>query len=241
MVVGLAFLATAVATVFAQATLVRATRDHRPQDRVWTIALGFVALASAALATGASTGWDNGTFRVFYLLGAVLAVPWLALGTVYLLARPVVARRVERVLVFVSGLATGVLLAAPMHTVQGTAIPVGKEVFDVLPRVLAAVSNGVGATVIIVGALVSAWRYGRNRTVAGNGRRAGANVLIAAGTLVLSSGGLIQGIAGKDEAFVISLAVGISVIYVGFLVAASATRPATADDARSGTIGEVAA
>ena len=29
------------------------------------------ALASAALATGTSTGWDNGTFRVFYLLGAV--------------------------------------------------------------------------------------------------------------------------------------------------------------------------
>lgn len=241
MVVGLAFLATAVATLFAQATLVRATRDHRPQDRVWTIALAFVAVASAALATGASTGWDNGTFRVFYLLGAVLAVPWLALGTVYLLARPAVARRVERVLVFASGLATGVLLAAPMRTVHGIAIPVGKEVFGVLPRVLAAVSNGVGATVIIVGALVSAWRYGRNRTVAGNGRRAGANVLIATGTLVLSSGGLIQGIAGKDEAFVISLAVGISVIYAGFLVAASATRPATADDARSGAIDEVAA
>ena len=238
MVVGLAFLATAVATLFAQATVARATRDHRPQDRVWTIALAFVALASAALATGASTGWDNGTFRVFYLLGAVLAVPWLALGTVYLLARPTVARRVERVLVFFSGLATGVLLAAPMHTVHGTAIPVGKEVFDVLPRVLAAVSNGVGATEIIVGALVSAWRYGANRTVAGNGRRAGANLLIAAGTIVLSSGGLIQGIAGKDEAFVISLAVGISVIYVGFLVAASA---GTANDARSGAIGEFTA
>ncbi|MEO6469889.1 MAG: hypothetical protein ABIP21_12390, partial [Acidimicrobiia bacterium] len=68
MVVGLAFIATAVATLFAQATLVRTTRYHRPQDRAWTIALAFVALASAALATGASTGWDNGTFRVFYLL-----------------------------------------------------------------------------------------------------------------------------------------------------------------------------
>ena len=110
MVVGLAFLATAVATLFAQATLVRFTRDHRPQDRAWTIALALFALASAALATGVSTGWDNGTFRVFFLLGAVLSVPWLALGTVHLLARPAIGRRVERGLVFFSGLATGVLL-----------------------------------------------------------------------------------------------------------------------------------
>jgi len=221
MVVGLAFLATAVATLFAQATLVRATRHHRPQDRVWTIALAFVALASAALVTGASTGWDNGTFRVFYLLGAVLSVPWLALGTLYLLVRLEVARRVERILILVSGLAAGVLLAAPMEPVHGTAIPVGKDVFGVFPRVLAGVGNGLGATVILVGALVSAWRYGRDRTAAGNGRLAVANLLIALGTLVLSSGGLVQGIAGKDGAFVVSLALGISVIYAGFLVAAS--------------------
>jgi len=224
MVVGLAFLATAVATLFAQATLVRFTQDHRPQDRAWTIALALFALASAALATGVSTGWDNGTFRVFFLLGAVLSVPWLALGTVHLLARPAIGRRAERVLVFLSGLATGVLLAAPMHTVHGTAIPVGKEVFGAFPRVLAAVGSGVAATVIIVGAVVSAVRFARARDVPGHGRRALANVLIALGTLVLSSGGLIQGVAGKDEAFVLTLAVGISVIYAGFLCAAHTVR-----------------
>ena len=231
MVVGLAFLATAVATLFFQATLVRATRDHRPQDRAWTIALGITALASAALATGSSTGWDNGTFRVFYLLGAVLSVPWLALGTVYLLVRPAVGKRVEQGLIFASGLAAGVLLAAPMKTVHGTAIPVGRHTFDVFPRVLAAAGSGVGATVIIAGALISAWRFGRDRAAVGHGRRALANLLIALGTITLSSGGLVQGIAGKDEAFVLSLAIGISVIYAGFLVATSA--PASTDAASS--------
>jgi hypothetical protein len=222
MVVGLAFFATAVATLFAQATLVRFTRDHRPQDRAWTVALAMFALASAALATGVSTGWDNGTFRIFYLLGAVLSVPWLALGTVYLFARPAVGRRTERVLVFASGLATGVLLVAPMTPVHGTAIPVGKDVFGVFPRVLAAVGSGLGATVIVVGAVVSAVRFARARDTAGNGRRAMANVLIALGTLVLSSGGLVQGLAGKDETFVFTLALGVSVIYTGFLVASHA-------------------
>jgi hypothetical protein len=223
-VIGLAFLATAVATLFAQATLVRFTRDRRPQDLAWTVSLGMFALASAALATGVSTGWDNGTFRVFFLLGAVLTVPWLALGTVYLLAGRERGRRVQWGLVFFSGLATGVLLTAPIDgPIHGNAIPVGSEVFGVFPRVLAAVGSGVGALVIIAGALWSAWRFARARTTPGNGRRAAANLLIALGTLVLSSGGLIQGFAGKDEAFVISLASGIAVIYAGFLVAAGAS------------------
>jgi hypothetical protein len=223
MVVALAFVATAVATLFAQATLVRYTRDHRPQDRAWTISLALFALASAALATGVSTGWDDATFRIFYLLGAVVTVPWLALGTLYLLLGMERGRRVEWGLVFFSGLAAGVVLAAPLEaTISGTAIPVGSDVFGPFPRVLAAVGSGVGATVIIAGALWSAVRFARARAVPGNGRRAAANVLIAAGTIVLSSGGLLQGIAGKDEAFVITLASGITVIYAGFLVASGA-------------------
>lgn len=220
MVVALAFLATAVATLFAQATLVRFTRDHRPRDRAWTISLALFALASAALATGVSTGWDDVTFRIFYLLGAVVTVPWLALGTLYLLLGRERGRRVEWGIVFFSGLAAGVVLAAPLDgPITGTAIPVGSDVFGPFPRALAGIGSGLGAVVIVGGALWSAARFARARSVPGNGRRAAANVLIATGTLVLSSGGLLQGVAGKDEAFVISLASGITIIYAGFLVA----------------------
>jgi hypothetical protein len=222
MVSGLAFCATAVATLFAQATLVRYTRSRRPHELAWTIALAMFALASAALAVGATTGWDNGTFRAFYLLGAILNVPWLALGTVFLLAGATAGRRTQWVLVFVSGLAAGVVLTAPMDLVSGgTAIPVGKDVFGVFPRVLAAVGSGVGAAVILGGALWSAAQFLRRRDEPGMARRAAANGLIALGTLVLSSGGLTQGVVGHDEAFTLSLAAGISVIYAGFLVAVS--------------------
>ena len=109
-VVALAFVATAVSSLFAQAMLVRYTRDRRPQDGAWALALGMFALASVALATGTATGWDNGTFRIFYLFGAVLDVPWLALGTVYLLASPRIARRTRQVLLVLSGFAAGVLV-----------------------------------------------------------------------------------------------------------------------------------
>lgn len=228
MVPALAVVATMVSTLFAQAVLVHFTQSRRPQDRAWAISLGLFALASAALTTGVITGWDAGTFRIFYLLGAVVTVPWLALGTVYLLAGPVVARRVEWGVVFFSGLAAGVVLAAPIQgPIHGTAIPVGSEVFGAFPRALAAVGSGVAATVIIVGALWSAWRFARHHEVPGSGRRAGANVLIATGTLVLSSGGLLQGVAGKDGAFVLSLALGIVVIYAGFLVASRSSRRST--------------
>jgi len=214
---GLAFVATGVASLFAESTLVRWTQRRSAHLAAWTIALAMFALASAALAVGTSTGWDNGTFRVFYLLGAVLDVPWLALGTVALLLGAETARRVRWALVFFSGLAVGTLLSAPMHGVHGEAIPVGKDVFGALPRVLAAVGSGLGATVILVGAVWSALRYRRDR---GGARMAGANAVIALGTLVLSSGGLVQGLVGHDEAFSLTLAVGISVIYIGFLLAA---------------------
>lgn len=219
MVSALAFAATAISTLFAQATLVRWTRGRQPHELAWTVALAMFALASVALAVGTSTGWDNGTFRVFYLFGAILNVPWLALGTTYLLFGPTVGRRVQWVLVLISGLAAGVLLTAPMAGIVGaTEIPVGKMVFGVLPRVLAVVGSALGAIVIFGGAIWSGGQLLRRREVPGRGRRAASNALIALGTLVLSSGGIVQGAVGDDEAFTVSLVVGISVIYAGFLV-----------------------
>jgi hypothetical protein len=236
MVAGLAFLATAIATVFAQATGVRFTRRRKPHERAWTIALALFALASAALATGASTGWDRGTFRAFYLLGAVLCVPWLALGTVYLLAGTAAGHRAETALILFSGFAIGVMLSAPIHgRIAPDGIPIGKDHFGVLPRVLAASASGLGATVVLVGAVVSTVRFARSRAE-GTSRLAAGNALIALGTLVLSSGGLVQGAVGKDQAFALTLATGIAVIYAGFAVASSVPRPATVRSTRRGTL-----
>ncbi len=238
MVAGLAFVATAIATLFAQATAVRWSRSKAPHQGAWTFALALFALASAALATGASTGWDRGTFRAFYLLGAVLNVPWLALGTVYLLLGTKVGNRVRGALLVFTGVGVGVMLAAPMHgAIAKTGIPVGKDHFGVLPRALAGAGSGLGATVVFVGAAWSAVRFARSRRP-GSGRLAGGNGLIALGTLVLSSGGLLQGVVGSDEAFALTLAIGIAVIYAGFAVASGArsASPAGADSSRRSSL-----
>jgi hypothetical protein len=230
MVAGLAFLATAIATVFAQATSVRYARSKAPYQGAWTFALVLFALASAALAIGAATSWDEGTFKVFYLLGAVLNVPWLALGTVYLLAGRSLGSKVRTGLIFFSGFATGVILTAPIHgTIDPVGnIPQGSDLFGALPRALAGIGSGVGAVVVFAGATWSAIRFAR-RHAPGSGALAGGNALIALGTLVLASGGLIQGFVGQDEAFVISLAAGIAIIYAGFVVASGGRRVRAVD------------
>ncbi|GMU79625.1 MAG: hypothetical protein AMXMBFR46_24150 [Acidimicrobiia bacterium] len=229
MVFAFAVAATLCSSLFAIATSQRAQQGRGPHQSAWTVALALFALASAALAVGTSTGWDDGTYRVFYGAGAILSVPWLGLGTVFLLLGGRGGRAARGGLVFFSGLTVGALALARMEPVSGTEIPVGKDVFpQALPRVLAAVGSGVGATVVIVGALVSVARLVRAPRTPGRARFGGANVLIALGTLILSSGGLIQGLVGDDEAFALSLALGITVIYAGFLVAEGARSPARA-------------
>lgn len=226
MVFALAVGATALSSLFAIATAKRAGAGRGPHQVAWTVALVCFAAASGAMAVGVSTGWDQGTYRVFYLAGAILSVPWLALGTVFLLLGGRAGRAARAGLLFFSGLATGATLATGLEPISGTAIPVGKDVFESAgPQVLAAIGSGAGATVLVVGALLSAIRLLGERAEPGRRRLAAANLCIAAGTLVLSSGGLVQGLVGDDEAFALTLAVGIAVIYAGFLVAEGVPRP----------------
>jgi drug/metabolite transporter (DMT)-like permease len=65
--------------------------------------------------------------------------------------------------------------------------------------------------------------------VSSPGRLVLGNVLIATGTLVLSASGTLAGRLGKDRAFVVTLLVGIVILFAGFLVATSQRRRPTND------------
>lgn len=220
----LAAAATLVASAFALSTLDRWLRRRRPHDLAWTVSLALFALGAGALWWAESTGWNLGAFRIFYLAGAILNVPWLALGTLYLLADrlSVAQERVDRArgwLVLISGFAAGVVLFSPTRaSVTGDELPTGKDVFGVAPRVLAAVGSGVAALIIIAGALWSVWRVMRGRHQSSSRLMVG-NVLIAVATLILSASGTLAGRLGKDRSFAVTLLVGICVLFAGFLVA----------------------
>lgn len=223
----LAAAATLVSLAFALSTLERWMARRQRHEAAWTISLFLFAAGSAALWVGAAVGWDEWSFKAFYLFGAILNVPYLALGTVELLAGPRHGRRWMAIVTVLGAFCAGIVVAAPLTTtISGAALPQGKEVFGPGPRIAAAVGSGVAALVIIGGALFSAWRLWRlRRTPAPPGRvsprrLAIANVVIAVGTLVLSAGGLLNSVVDEMDGFAISLVVGISIIFAGFLLTA---------------------
>lgn len=214
-----------VSLAFAATVLERWIDRRRPQDLAWATSLGLFTAGAGALWWGASAGWSTGSFRAFYAFGAVLNVPILALGTVYLLASRRTADRITVVTVLACTFAAGLVVAAPTTGGLTTAgIPQGSEVFGAGPRVAAAVASSVGALVVIAGSgwsMVRLWRIGgpvARRGATGNG-------LIVAGALVLSWGGLLNSLLDEMTGFAVSLLVGISLIFAGALTATGARRP----------------
>ncbi len=234
----LAATSAIISVAFGLSTLDRWLRRRRPHELAWTVAMALFAIAAFSLWWAEARGWSRESFRMFFLFGAIINVPWLGLGTVYLLAGPKAGRIVSQSLLVFTGFSAGVILTAPMNgAIDPTELPKGSDVFDALPRILAAVGSAVPALVIFCGALWSAYRVLRGAnpalttTATRNVRSAKllalGNILIAAGAAILSASGTFSGRLGADRAFAITLTAGITVLFIGFLVASNATQPTT--------------
>ncbi len=215
----LAAAAGLIALAFACSTFERWLERRRRHELAWSLALGFFSLAAFALGAGAALGWSPITFRLFYLFGAIVNVPFLALGTVYLLAGERRGDQVAAGVALLCAFAAGVVLFSPLTgPIPVKELAQGSEVFGPAPRILAAVTSAAGALVIFLGAAWSAIRVRR-------GRLLWSNVLIAVGTLILSSSGLLNSVLDEMDGFAVTLVAGITVIFAGFLVATSTSRP----------------
>ena len=201
--------------------------------------MALFVVAAFALWWAEGSGWSNGVFRVFFTFGAIVNVPWLGLGTIYLLAGQRAGNATMRVLLVFSGFAIGVVLTAPIRgAIDPATLPTGSEHFEPLPRILAAVGSSVPALIIFGGAIWSAWRVLRGNTpaltsaatrqVRSTRRLAFGNILIAAGAAILSASGTFSGRLGADTSFAITLLAGIVVLFAGFLVASNATHSSIA-------------
>ncbi|MCP3913463.1 MAG: hypothetical protein GY713_21250 [Actinomycetia bacterium] len=233
--VALAAGTTLMATAFFLSILDRWLDRGRAHEGAWAGSLALFTLGALSLWGGAAFGWDTAWFRSFYLTGAILNVPFLALGTLLLLRPGPTTHRVGQVLVVLGAFATGVMVTAPMSgTIDPDILPQGSDVFGVLPRLMAAVASGGGALVVFGGAAWSAAalvRRGRRSAqvepVPTHPRPAAAgNVLIALGTVVLSTSGALNSVLGEMDAFAVTLTLGITILFAGFLVSTSgSTRP----------------
>ncbi|HUQ38659.1 MAG TPA: hypothetical protein VM030_00765 [Acidimicrobiales bacterium] len=219
----LAVAAALVALACGLSTFERWLARRRPHELAWTIALAMFMLASAALAAGAGLGWSGWSFRLFYLFGAILNVPVLALGTVFLLGGVDRGRRASIGVALLGAFAAGVVMTAPFtHALPREELARGSEVFGALPRILAAAGSGLASVVIVGGAVLSAVRERRGRR-----RLAAGNVLIAVGTVVTGASGLMNSVLDEMTGFAVALVLGIALIFLGFLLATTERTTAT--------------
>jgi hypothetical protein len=212
-----------VALVFAGLLGGRFLARRRPYEAVWVVALVMYAVASFALFLGVLDGWSTGEFRVYWAFGAILNVPWLFLGELYLLVRiRWVVDVLLVVLLFLTAFAIAEVRTATVHaSFLAKDLPLGKEVFGdgSVPYRLAQY-YAYPAYVLLVGACTwSAWRMrGRPQL---RGRFIGT-LLIAVGATIVAIGSGVG--AGLDVIWVFSvgLLVGIAVMFRGFM---RASRP----------------
>jgi len=175
----------------------RASRE--PNLLGWSAGLAAYALGAAAIAAGSAAGWNEWSFRAYYLFGGLLTAALLGAGSLLLAGVRVAAP----VALLYTGLAIGVALAAPLETpVGGTSIPEAQEHLALFPaRILAIVGNVAGSIALITVAL----RGFRRRPV--------GNALLLGGFAVAAAGSALAGLgAAETSAFI---AAGAGLLYAG--------------------------
>ena len=212
-------LAALVSVAFGLHLLARFARRGRWHEGVWSIAMLMYAAASAALALGVADGWTQAEFRAYWLFGAVLIVPYLALGEGYLLLRK---RWVAHLLLGLVLVATAWALAVIRDATIGPALaeefPLGRDVFGggTAAHRLAQLYSFPAYFLLLFGAVLSASRMRRSPELKA---KANGTALIALGATIVAIGSGVGAGFGSFALFSTALAAGAAVMYWGFLVA----------------------
>jgi hypothetical protein len=217
-------VAAIVAALFAGLVARQYATRRRPYQLAWAIALAMYSAASLAVVLGVTGGWTTGEFQLYWALGAVLNVPFLAGGELMLLVRNRTAQAaIWIVLVFLTAYTVSVLRGASFDAAALTEdLPSGKHVFGDgtaahrLPQLISIPSY----VVLVAGALWSAWKM-RGRPELRD--RFVGTLLIALGASVIAGFGSAFAALGYLAAFSVALVAGIAIMFIGFL---RAGRPA---------------
>ena len=228
--IALPIAASLIALVFGVHLLVRFGRRRSWFEGIWGLAMLMFAAASGALALGVADGWSRGEFRLYWLFGAVLNVPYLALGEAYLLLRKRWVGHLLLVAVLgATAWAASEVWTAPLDTMvlESEEFFTGREVLgaDAPARSLALIYSNMGTAVLVLGILWSALGM-RGRPELRN--RFYGVLLIAIGALVVAAGSAFAA-AANFAGFSVTLAAGVAVMYWGFL---TATRPSSPPPSR---------
>ena len=182
--------------------LVGRWRERRAGEFLtWAASLMAFAIASAALTWGAAAGWDDASFKVYYLFGGLLTAALLGAGSLQRAGVSIAGS----IAVFYAGLCIGVIAAVELTSpVTGDGIPSAHDHLEFLPaRLLAIVGNAGGTAAATTVALI------------GLRRRPLGNSLILAGIAAAALGSALSGL-GESGSAAFSL-VAASLLYGGFV------------------------
>jgi hypothetical protein len=239
-------IAAGVSTLFAFLLLRQYSKKRRIQQLAWGVSMAMFAVASFVVMYGTSQTWDPTSYKVFYLFGAMLNVPWLALGSIALLnKRELTMSALVIVLVLSTFGFFKVVSSHPCEAITGPSsarkcvastdvsadnrifgrknIPSGSDVWhkDGSVRALAVWYSTIAYLVVVGIALLSSRP---RKGVAPPKERVRANLLIAVGVTIVAIGSTALVRYGRGAAFSITLAIGVTVMFVGFLLASRAPR-----------------
>jgi hypothetical protein len=237
-------IATLVSALFSALLLVQYARKRRIPQLAWGVSLAMFAVASIAVMYGTTQGWDPTVYRVFYLFGAMLNVPWLALGSIALLNKRELTLPALVIVIVISGFGfIKIVSAHPCEAVTGPNkvcvkaitqtpeaqifgrkdIPSGKDVWRQDSSVKSlAIWYSIISYIIVV--LIAVYSSRPRKGVSPPPERVRANLLIAIGVTIVAIGSTALVKYGRGAAFSITLAIGVTVMFVGFLMAGRAPR-----------------
>jgi hypothetical protein len=221
-VIAFPLIATLVSTIFATQLLTTWTHRRQLSHLAWGIAMTMFAVASLAVTAGVGGGWDPTLFRVYWLFGAVLNVPYLALGSVALLGK-------RRLTVLTLLLVVAATLIAVVAVAVATAhfpasalknIPRGSAVWG-KGQLVAQLGRymSIPAYLIVLLIAVGSSRGGRLPVA-----RIRGNWLIAIGATITATGGPMARY-GRGSVFSVLLATGVTVMFIGFRLSTRVGRP----------------
>ncbi len=209
--------AALVALWFAAALARRFATRRQPYQALWAVALVMYAVASAAVVVGVLAGWTPATFRLYWALGAVLNVPYLAAGEVVLLIRDRrVLWAVILLLLFASGFAVARVGTAPLDPAAlDHPLPLGREVLGAGTPAhrLAQYYSYPAYVLLLAGCAWSAWRM-RGRPEL-RPRFVGTAAVAGGATVVAVASGVGAGFQ-VVPVFSVGLALGIALMFWGF-------------------------
>jgi hypothetical protein len=226
-VIVLPLAAALIAMVFSVQLFVRSGRRANRYEAAWGLAMLMFAVATGALVLGVLDGWSSAEFRSYWLFGAVLTAPYLAMGELYLLIRKRwVAHVLLVVLLGATAWATATVRTAPISEAIANEFPLGREVFgDGSAAYALRYYAWAGYLVLLGGTLWSAAQM-RGRLELRD-RFLGVLLIALGSTIVFIGSGIGAGF-GNFAVFSIGHAIGIAVMYWGFL-RASRSRPVPAE------------